>query len=390
MKTYKLILLIWFPVLIFNGCNHKPEVNQSISAIDFQIDSLRVKFNIPAVAYGVIKNDTVLLQHAIGYRDIETKEKAQVNDLFHIGSNTKAFTSFLAAKLVEQGVINWDTRFFDVYPELKNESKSEYAAISLKQLLGNRARLISFQNESEKYPIADYEKNISPDLSLPEKRYAFIKQVLQYEPIPWYDHPDDRYSNAGFIAAALMLEKASGKTWEELFLKMSDDLNLGAQIGWPDDNDPEQPKGHINPKAWTFDINKDIIPLPEFLKKYHYFNQFMLLNHPSGNVSISLPNFLEYLRLNIRGLNGEDNYLQATTYNDVFNGYSDYSCGWMHENYFVPCFHHKGSSGTFNSIAIIEPNKRVGIVILINVANADAINALAKLLINKYVTEAHS
>ncbi len=58
----------------------------------------------------------------------------------------------------------------------------------------------------------------------------------------------------------------------------------------------------------------------------------------------------------------------------------------MNENYFVPCFHHKGSASTFNSIAIIEPEKKVGIVIMMNVANGEAINVIAKLLINKYAT----
>ena len=94
--------------------------------------------------------------------------------------------------------------------------------------------------------------------------------------------------------------------------------------------------------------------------------------------------FLEFLRLNIDGLSGEDNYLKSETYKELFFTYPDYSYGWMHEDYFVPCFHHKGSAGTFNSIAIIIPEKKVGIVVMINVANGDAIDGLAGLLINEY------
>lgn len=267
---------------------------------------------------------------------------------------------------------------------MKSESNTDYSEITLKELLSHRARLISFQNDSETYPIVDYEKNIEHDLSLPEKRYEFIKQVLKYEPIPLHDHPDDRYSNAGYIAASLMLEKATEKTWEELIETMSTDLNLDLQIGWPDATNTQQPKGHINPKAWLLDIEKDIIPIPFPLKKYHYFNQFMLLCSPSGNLSISLPKFLDYLKINIQGLNGENNYLNSESYKNIFYTYPDYSAGWMNENYYIPCFHHKGSAGTFNSIAIIEPDKKVGIVIMMNVANGDAINEIAELLINKY------
>lgn len=386
MKKNNLLIIIWFCTTIISSCNQIHDEKQTLDSVEMLIDSLRIIHNIPAISYGVIRNDTIIVQKAIGYRDIESKEEVQINDLFHIGSNTKAFTSFIAAKLVEQGLVSWDTKFFDLYPELKDESPKEYWEINLKELLAHRARLIKFQDQSELYPIVDYEKSIDANLSISEKRYYFIKQVLKYEPIPVYEHPDDRYSNAGYITAALMLEKVTGQTWEELVKVMSEELNLGIHIGWPDDTNPNEPKGHINPKDWMIDIDKDLIPIPDVLKKYHYFNQYILLCSPSGNLSIRLADFLEYLRLNIEGLNGKNNYLKSETYKDVFNTYPDYSCGWMNENYFVPCFHHKGSAGTFNSIAIIEPEKKVGIVIMMNVANGDVINEIAELLINKYAT----
>lgn len=386
MKKYKFLHFSCISLLLIISCNPDSYRNKNINVLEIQIDSLRSIYNIPAISYGVIRNDSVIVQNTIGYRNIETKANAQISDLFHIGSNTKAFTSFIAAKAIEDGLITWDTKFFDLYPELIVESHHAYANISLKELLSHRAQLISFQNTSEIYPIVDYEKNISPDISLHEKRYEFIKQVLKYDPIPLFEHPDDRYSNAGYIAAAIMLEKATTKTWEDLINEMSDNLELGIHIGWPDDFNSNQPLGHIKPKEWLIDIEKELIPLPYVLKKYHYFNQYILLNSPSGHLSIALPNFLEYLRLNINGLSGENNYLKTETYKELFHMYPDYSCGWMNEKYYTPCFHHKGGAGTFNSIAIIVPDKKVGIVIMMNAANGDAINELAKLLINKYAT----
>ncbi len=382
MKNHGPLFLVCIFWLMIVSCNRNSEERQSSELIDIQIDSLKSLFEIPAIAYGVIRNDTIILQKAIGFRDIKLKNKVQINDLFHIGSNTKAFTSFLAAKIVEQNLITWDTKFFDLYPELKGESNPAYENICLKELLSHRARLIPFKDEL--YPIADYEKDLNKDLALNKKRYLFIKQVLKYEPIPLYDHPDDRYSNAGYIAAALMLEKVTGQTWEELINNMSNELNLGIYVGWPDDSNQESPKGHIKPKEWFIDMDEELIPIPQVLKRYHNFNQFILLCNPSGNLSISLPDFLGYLRLNIDGLNGKNNYLKSETYKDIFYSYPDYSCGWMNENYFVPCFHHKGSASTFSSIAIIEPVKKVGIVVMMNVANGEAINEISKILINKY------
>jgi len=126
----------------------------------------------------------------------------------------------------------------------------------LQQLLSHRARLIPFKGDSEVYPIVDYEAKIDINIPLPEKRYHFIRQVLTYDPIPLYDHHDDRYSNAGYIAAALMLEKASNRTWKELIMEISDDLDLRIHIGWPDQYGSNQPKGHINPKYWDIDMDE--------------------------------------------------------------------------------------------------------------------------------------
>jgi len=223
-------------ICILLSCKNNDLSNKEYKRIEKQLDSLRVEYNIPAIAYGVVRNDSIILQNVIGLRNIETKNKAKVDDLFHIGSNTKSFTSFIAGKLVEGGFINWNTKLFDVFPEMKPESNPAYYEVTLQQLLSHRARLINFKNESEIYPIEDYEKNIGNDFSLVEKRYHFIKQVLKYEPIPIFEHHDDRYSNAGYIATSLMLEKTSGKQWEELITDISEKLNFEIIIGWPDSN----------------------------------------------------------------------------------------------------------------------------------------------------------
>jgi len=384
MKKIRFIGLCLFILLLFTSGTTVKKIYNPYNGLELQLDSIRLKYNIPAIAYGVIRNDSILVENAIGYRNIETKEKISAGDLFHIGSNTKSLTSFLAGKLIENGLISWDTRFFDLYPELKAESNPVYADITLLQLLCHRARLIKFENESEVYPIVDYEKNIGKNLSLPEKRYQFIRQVLKYDPIPLYDFHDDRYSNAGYIAAALMLEKVTGKHWEELITGISDELNLGIHIGWPDSDKPNQPKGHINPDQWKIDSDKALIPIPPILKNYHYFNQYVLLCSPAGNTSINVSGFLKYLKLNLDGLDGKDNYLKAETYKHLFNAYPDYSCGWVNEEYVVRCFHHKGSAGTFNSIAVMVPENKLGIVIMINTYNGEEINELARILINRF------
>ncbi len=136
MKT-KLFSSIFF-IIILISCSVKQKDNVLNTAVARQIDSMRIVYNFPSVAYGVIRNDSVVVLNTVGYRDIQTKDKTQPTDYFHIGSNTKAFTGFLAAKIVEDNLINWDTKFFDLYPELKSESNPAYYEMTLKQLLSHR------------------------------------------------------------------------------------------------------------------------------------------------------------------------------------------------------------------------------------------------------------
>ncbi len=379
-KQTILVVLIYFGLFI--SCQSQEIQNNKFTLLDNKIDSMRIAFNIPAVAYGVIRNDSIIVLNVLGYRDIETKEEAQLTDYFHIGSNTKSFTAFLSGRLVDVGKINWGTKFFDLYPELKEIANPAYYNMTLQELLSHRARLINFKNESE-IPtiIAEYESGLLNGLSISEKRYFLIKHILQKEPLPVYDKCADSYSNAGFIAAGLMLEKASGLKWEEMMMNLSDELNLDLHIGWPDDFEPSQPKGHINPKYWNLDIESDLVPISDQLRMYHSFNQSNLLTTPSGNLSIKTENFLEYLRLHLKGIKGEDNYLKSETYKHILTTYSTYSHGWWVDNINgVTEYAHRGSNGTFYSFAGFFPQRNTGIVVMINTYNESGLTDIIQLI----------
>ncbi len=382
MTKKHLTLGILFYFGLFFTCQSQEIQNNKFKWLDGKIDSMRIAFNFPAVAYGVIRNDSIIVLNVLGYRDIETKEKAHLTDYFHIGSNTKSFTAFLSGKLVDDGKISWETKFFDLYPELKEKANPAYYDMTLQELLSHRARLINFKNETEVPSIiAEYENGLTEGLSISEKRYYLIKHILQKEPLPEFDKCADFYSNAGFIAAGLMLEKVSGLKWEELMMNLSDELNLELHIGWPDDLDPKQPKGHINPKYWNLDIERDLVPISDQLRMYHSFNQSNLLTTPSGNISIKTVKFLEYLRLHLDGINGGDNYLKSETYKHILTTYSKYSHGWWVDNINgVTEYAHRGSNGTFYSFAGFFPQRNTGIVVMINTYNESGLTDIIQLI----------
>ena len=97
------------------------------------------QFVIPAIEQGtapgmiaaVIDEQGVKAIGAAGLRRQGSPEMITVNDLVHIGSDTKAMTSTMLATLVEDGIFSngWNTTIADVFPELTGTIHQDYHAV---------------------------------------------------------------------------------------------------------------------------------------------------------------------------------------------------------------------------------------------------------------------
>jgi Beta-lactamase len=65
----------------------------------------------------------------------------RIDDRFHTGSDTKAFTSLLAGQFVEAQELRWNSTPADVFPELKDKMNAEFAKITLEELLSHSSGL---------------------------------------------------------------------------------------------------------------------------------------------------------------------------------------------------------------------------------------------------------
>ncbi|WP_353572566.1 serine hydrolase domain-containing protein [Candidatus Albibeggiatoa sp. nov. BB20] len=115
-------------------------INSVLSADD--VASLRQYMNtlitekqIPGAVLAVaIGTDTVLLD-AYGQTNISQGTKTTNDSLFHIGSTNKAITSALIAILVDEGILNWDRKIQDIYPQFTLSNPAYANQITIRQLL---------------------------------------------------------------------------------------------------------------------------------------------------------------------------------------------------------------------------------------------------------------
>lgn len=325
-------------------------------------DSIRKAYHIPELSYAIVTDKSILDIEAIGVHSIKLKDTATLNDRFHIGSNTKAMTAFMIAKYVERGKLKWTTKFFDLFPEWKSNSKAEYLGITLQDLLSHRARIQPFQGEGD--PIIPDFKGTKQ-----QKRKAFGKFVLTLEPVKVDSATKFVYSNADYTLATLMLEKVTDMSWEQLVDQVyNKDLKLHVKLSWPDNQSKKDTWGH------SFENGK-LTPVPSNTD-YH-----LDYTEPAGDINIKLKDYVKFIQLNLKGIEGKDNYLKSSTYKFIHQGIPDYSLGWF--NIYEDgksLSTHSGTAGTYYSLVQIDRKKYIAYIIFTNAFDEETVNGVRLLM----------
>jgi CubicO group peptidase (beta-lactamase class C family) len=268
-------------------------------------DSIRIAYNIPEIAYAVVSSDKVYEMEIRGIKKANTKRIAEPNDRFRIGSNTKAITGFIAARLVKEKKISWDTRFFDLFPELKAKSNRAYYGLTLLDLLSFRTRLFPYTYTYSEPAEGEFKGNET------EQRYQFARWFLRHKPVAGRD--SIHFSNLGYIAAGLMMEKTSGKPYKELVDELGAISGIQFGFGAPNSADTLQPWGHDR------DMN------PEAPGDNYKLNWLL----PAGNININLPDYVRFIQMQLQGLSGKSDLLTKEEFNFLHFGLAKFAVGWF-------------------------------------------------------------
>jgi CubicO group peptidase (beta-lactamase class C family) len=83
------------------------------------VERARDQLGLPGVAIGLIQTGKVAFAGGFGVRELGKPDKIDADSLLMIASNTKALTTLLLARLVDQGKLTWDTPVTSVLPSFK-------------------------------------------------------------------------------------------------------------------------------------------------------------------------------------------------------------------------------------------------------------------------------
>lgn len=296
-----LLSIILISIILLMIIRNKP-LNQEYLE-DVIADTQKI-FDIQAVSIQVMDSEEVLYKAINGVRVDNTENYAAESDFFHIGSCAKSILSVLAAKQVEAGIIQWNTPFFEVFPELKEEANMVYDNITLENLLRCRAGIEAYTSGSEVFP--------DTVLNAPNPEEEFLKYLITREPAAKQNQNGEfeyLYSNASYTVACAMIEKVTGITYEELINKyLYKELGIDVRIGWPYEIKENQPFGHIA------DENGEVQVIGPDVD--YSLNPLLI---PAGDLSLTPENFSKYVQLHMSGLKGNSDFLsqEAFEYIDI-------------------------------------------------------------------------
>jgi CubicO group peptidase (beta-lactamase class C family) len=187
------------------------EVKEKLSAtqklIAARLDSLFVTLNKSNAFNGsilVAKNGAILYNKHIGYCNKESQCMLSDSSMFQLASVSKVITATAVLMLYERELIDLEKPFSFYFPDFP------YPDVTIKQLLTHRSGLPN-------YIYALHSEIYQPGYKMSN---SDMYEHLKIKNPKIYLKPDRRfnYCNTNYALLALLIEKASGKTYQQ-FLK---------------------------------------------------------------------------------------------------------------------------------------------------------------------------
>jgi CubicO group peptidase (beta-lactamase class C family) len=90
---------------------------------------------VPGVAVGLMQDGKVVFAGGFGTRELGGSEKVAAGTLFMVASNTKAMTTLMLGKLVDEGKLTWETPVTTALPSFRLGSPETTRQVRIKHLI---------------------------------------------------------------------------------------------------------------------------------------------------------------------------------------------------------------------------------------------------------------
>lgn len=321
------------------------------------VESGRQKLGVPGVSIGLVQDGKVVFAGGFGARDIGAEARPDADTLYIIASNTKALTTLMLAKLLDEGKLTWETPVTSLLPSFKLGDPDTTRRVLVKHLICACTGL----------PRQDYEwlfqyAGVTAEGAL--KTLATIKPTSTFGEMFQYSNP--LAAAAGFVGGHIAFPSLElGAAYDEAMLtRVFRPLGMTATtFDFTRAQSGNHARAHApdvdgRPVRATMAINYAVIPV-----------------RPAGGGWSSVRDMLKYVQMELdegtlpggRRYIAKDTLLARRAPQVSIGQDTTYGMGLIVDTkYGIPVVHHGGDLVGYHSDMIWLPQHNVGAVILTN------------------------
>ncbi|WP_179348561.1 serine hydrolase [Winogradskyella pacifica] len=336
-------------------------------------------FDVPGISVGVYKDGKVVYAKGHGVRSLTNKKDMNNETLVGVASNSKGFTCFALAMMVDAGKLNWDDKVRKHIPEFQLHDAWVTEEFTVRDLVTHRSGMglgagdLMFFPEGSDFTVNDIINNVK----YLEPESSFRSKFA--------------YNNNMFIIAGEVLKRTSGLSWEDFI-----ETKIMKPVGM---TNSKASYNRVSDKSNIIDAHTmaegKVIQIP------HDWSETA---NPAGGIVSNVPDMLtwaQFLMNDAVTQNGE-RLLSAKQFHELWqlqtplnvspndsydSNFKGYGLGWFVADVkggFKQVYHTGGLLGTVTQFTMI-PDLDLGIVVLTNQMNGSAFNTITNTIKDAYL-----
>lgn len=344
----------------FAGRQAHPLDSARIDELKAFVDSARKAYDVPGVAIGLIDHGKVVFAGGFGVRELGKADSIDADTLFMIASNTKALTTLMLARLVDQQKFNWDTPVTQVMPAFRLGDANTTREVRMKHLI---CACTGMPRQDMEWLLNS--ANASPSTVL--KDLAGMQPTSKFGEL--FQYSNLMAAAAGYVGAhALYPDMDLGAAYDKAMqTQVFDPLGMHLTTF---DYDRAMHSDHATPHGLDVDGNTAVAGMG--------INDSIRAARPAGAAWSAISDMLRYVQMELAdgALSDGERYVSKSALlerrkpNVALGTTESYGMGLMVDRTWgVPVVHHGGDLTGFHSDMMWLPEQGVGAVIL---TNADA------------------
>lgn len=365
------ILLLSITTFANNNVNLPDQEKLQKILADFEAyaEQARQDWGIPGMAISIVQGDEMIYAKGFGVKKVGENDPVDERTIFQIGSTSKAFTAALVSMMVDEGKLHWKDKVIDYLPDFRMYDPWVTREFLINDVMAQHSGMPGYAGDFLSFVGFDREH--------------IIHSIRYIQPISSF-RSEFAYMNNLFLVAASLVEKVSGKTWEE---------NIQERIFNPlGMNDTTCTQDGFTQALNVAYLHRNLKGQAKLLPMDWPYIDWVYTYSPAGGINSNVVDLAKWMILQLnegvyegKQLISKENIQYMHSPKTIIDKNNFYGFAWITTNYEpYPLIWHNGGTSGIKSVIQLIPEVKLGIVVLTNMSDTLLPEALGKRFVDLY------